>query len=388
MKPAPSFRDPRLDVFRGAALLMIFINHMPGNLFQALTLQRFGFADAAEVFVLLAGIASALAYGAVLDRGGLRACWSAVTARIVKLYAFHLVAFALVLLGALFASWHLADDAFMDTMGLDLVLSEPLLAFFGAVTLIYLPYYLDILPLYIVLLAALPAVLVTAKLRPWLPLAISAAIYALSQSTNINLPNMQAAQVWFFNPFAWQFLFIIGVTIGRAMVQGVPLPRLLKLALTVAAAVYVVFALLVAAPWQAIGPLANVTVLPLGALPFMDKTNLSLFRLADVLAKFWLVAMYLPVGARVLKSVCAWGLSLLGRHSLEVFTSGVVLSLIGSLVLREFSYALPAQVIVTLAGFACMLFLARMLELRRATERRTSGSVALASSVLVSQSPK
>ena len=57
-------RDPRLDVFRGLCLVMIFINHMPKNLFENYTSRNFGFSDAAEGFVLMSGIAAGLAYSA------------------------------------------------------------------------------------------------------------------------------------------------------------------------------------------------------------------------------------------------------------------------------------------------------------------------------------
>jgi hypothetical protein len=55
-------RDTRLDVFRALALLTIFIDHVPGTVFEYLTLRNFGFADAAEAFVLISGIAVGLAY--------------------------------------------------------------------------------------------------------------------------------------------------------------------------------------------------------------------------------------------------------------------------------------------------------------------------------------
>jgi hypothetical protein len=65
-----SKRDPRIDVLRGIALLMIFVDHIPGNTLGLVTLHNFGFADAAEVFVLLAGMSSMFAYGRVFERDG------------------------------------------------------------------------------------------------------------------------------------------------------------------------------------------------------------------------------------------------------------------------------------------------------------------------------
>jgi hypothetical protein len=67
-----SARDPRIDFLRGLALITIFIDHVPANPFNLLTMRNFGFADAAELFVVLAGISSMLAYGSGFERKGAR----------------------------------------------------------------------------------------------------------------------------------------------------------------------------------------------------------------------------------------------------------------------------------------------------------------------------
>ena len=60
---SPAKRIDGIDCWRGLALLMIFIDHLPENVFQHVTQQNFGFSDAAEVFVFLSGVSVALAYG-------------------------------------------------------------------------------------------------------------------------------------------------------------------------------------------------------------------------------------------------------------------------------------------------------------------------------------
>src|SRR3989338_8354045 len=49
-------RDLRLDVFRGLCLVMIFMNHIPGTVYEHLTSRNFGFSDAAEGFVFMSGM--------------------------------------------------------------------------------------------------------------------------------------------------------------------------------------------------------------------------------------------------------------------------------------------------------------------------------------------
>ena len=68
-------RDARVDFFRGLALLFIFIDHIPGNSLAWLTLHNFGFADAGEIFVALAGYAAFLAYARTFeDEGAAAGC--------------------------------------------------------------------------------------------------------------------------------------------------------------------------------------------------------------------------------------------------------------------------------------------------------------------------
>src|SRR5688572_26151708 len=91
-RTSKSPRDPRLDVLRGAALVMIFATHVPGNVYEGLTLRTWGFSDAAEGFVLMSGVSAGLAYGLAFRpggdaSGGLRRVW----ARAWTLYLAHLL---------------------------------------------------------------------------------------------------------------------------------------------------------------------------------------------------------------------------------------------------------------------------------------------------------
>ncbi|TIU32045.1 MAG: hypothetical protein E5W28_12440, partial [Mesorhizobium sp.] len=63
-------RDTRIDVLRALALLTIFVDHVPGTVFENWTYKNFGFSDAAEAFVLISGISVALAYGTKFKPGG------------------------------------------------------------------------------------------------------------------------------------------------------------------------------------------------------------------------------------------------------------------------------------------------------------------------------
>src|SRR5580698_5209129 len=141
----PPRRDARVDVLRGIALIMIFIDHVPGNLLGLVTLRNFGFADAAELFVCRAGFASMAAYGGSFSRDGMMQGLRRVLLRCLHLYLFQALLLVTVLIVAgywirNFGAVPESDAAFLDT-GLD--------GLRHGLTLQALPGSLNILPLYI-----------------------------------------------------------------------------------------------------------------------------------------------------------------------------------------------------------------------------------------------
>src|SRR5438105_9559770 len=91
-------RDTRVDFFRGVALILIFIDHIPGNIFAKFTLTNFGFADAAEIFVFLAGYASFLAYDRAFEHGWLAGAAKAA-GRVRHLYVANLLVLVVCVAG-------------------------------------------------------------------------------------------------------------------------------------------------------------------------------------------------------------------------------------------------------------------------------------------------
>ena len=67
-------RDPRLDFFRGLGMFIILIAHIPWNSWTDWIPARFGFSDAADLFVFCSGMASALAFGRVFAEQGWLMC--------------------------------------------------------------------------------------------------------------------------------------------------------------------------------------------------------------------------------------------------------------------------------------------------------------------------
>src|SRR3546814_19245199 len=50
------FRSPRRDFFRGVAMLIIFVAHVPDNPWAGFIPARFGWSDATEMFVFCSGL--------------------------------------------------------------------------------------------------------------------------------------------------------------------------------------------------------------------------------------------------------------------------------------------------------------------------------------------
>src|SRR6187455_1139470 len=70
VQTVPTERDLRLDLFRGIALWLIFLDHIPTNIVNWVTIRNYGFSDAAEIFVFISGYTAAFVYGrAMAERG-------------------------------------------------------------------------------------------------------------------------------------------------------------------------------------------------------------------------------------------------------------------------------------------------------------------------------
>lgn len=366
MRASAQSRDVRLDMLRGLALLIIFVDHIPGMIFAGLTPQAFGYADAAEAFVLIAGLSAYQAYNSRLATAGVLRGSLPILTRVWQLYVTHLALVVLVAGIAGYAARRFGDPNYLEALGLDVFVADPALALVGVVTLTFLPNFLDILPLYMVVLSLLPLVLLALRVHWMLPLGLSFALYMLAQITGLNLPNIQASRVWFFNPLAWQFIFVGGVVLAHlaATRRLEPLFRQRRLVvfITTLAAAYVLFSLLSVAPWRQIPSLANVSLIDPADLPVADKTNLTVLRLVDGLAKAWLIAVLIPRTAGWLNAFPARMLSVMGRQSLPVFVLGLVMSTVCGVILRETGFGLAIQFAVLLVGSAILIAFAALLD--------------------------
>jgi hypothetical protein len=354
----PIGRDMRIDAVRGLALLIIFINHMPGNALAAMMPHNFGFSDAADIFVLLAGISATLAYGSLLDRRGIWIGALRIGGRIWTLYIAHIVVFVIVCGVVARAVTGTQNPLYIEAINIQPFFNDTLSALVDALTLTYQPHYLDILPLYIVLLAAFPVIYRAVRISPALTLLASVLVWRGAVFFNLNLPNTGAAG-WFFNPFAWQLVFTIGVVIGLGLQLGIAVPR--SAAISAGAIGFLVFSLLVKVssgnPFGLAFLNEWIESLQIGS----DKTNLAWVRVLHLAALAWLFIRFVPTSPTM---VCGWlgrSLAVTGRHPLEVFCAGIVLSILGQIILAETYFALGVQLLVCLGGVTMLIGLGNFL---------------------------
>jgi hypothetical protein len=342
---AKTLRDPRIDVLRGLALAMIFVDHIPTDVLNTVTMHNFGFCDAAEVFVLLAGMSSMLAYGKVFQRDGALSGLRQIAVRCGRIYIFQL-SLMLATICILLVWSHL--DHFTPKI-IAPILGRPMAALAHGLTLRALPEYLDILPLYIVLLASFPAIYAGISKSPVIALCGSAGVWlAANVFPSLDLPNWMDGQGWYFNPFAWQFLFTIGAVL--AVIMG---KHRGDLPASVSgwwfAAAFLVFAFVQSFPWHD----WHLPDLNLFAMAPPEKSTLAPLRIFDILALMYPL-FSAPGVRRLAHSVWLRPVEACGRHSLEVFSVGCLLALFGRLEFHTAGQTVLQEVLVNLIGFGTM----------------------------------
>jgi hypothetical protein len=349
-------RDLRVDIVRGFALWAIFVNHTPGNVMGSVTPRNYTLSDATEAFVLLAGYAAGLAYGIVMDRQGWFFAASRVLGRVFTLYVAHIFLLVVFTAQVGFSAERLDAAAYLDELHLDPFASDPYRALLEALLLRYQPSFLNILPLYIVVLAMFAAAMPLMR-RPWLMLGLSAALWLSARVFGLSLPSWRGED-WFFNPLAWQLLFFIGCALGYRPPGGsaisVPWRRWAGALCWLLLAAGAVLTVLIYFQWD-----FTEARLPAFApwLAAIDKASLHPLRLATMLALTYLIAHLVSREAGWLRSRPALLLALLGQQALPVFCAGIALSFLGRVAL-EFTEGWWMQVAVNLGGIGALVGLA------------------------------
>jgi len=345
-------RDARLDLFRGFANWAIFLDHTPHQILSSLTTRNYGFSDAADLFVFIAGYTGAFVFGRVMIERGYAAAASRLAKRAFTLYAAHiiLVAIYIAVIACVSREFHDPDD--LNQFNVAVFMDMPFREFIQALALRYKPVNLDVLPLYILLLGAFAPTLWLMVRKPNWTLAGSLVVYVAARHFGWNLPSSPSGR-WYFNPFTWQLLFFLGAWIalsGSGAIQSVVRTR----ATFWLAIACIIFAFVVT---------MAIRVPDLGGLvphwivePFdpNDKTNLAPYRVVHFMALAVVVTRFLHLDSPILQWRALAPLIRCGQHSLQVFCTGIVLSFCAHAAIELSLNSLWVQIAVGAIGILLM----------------------------------
>ncbi|HEY2184109.1 MAG TPA: OpgC domain-containing protein [Xanthobacteraceae bacterium] len=365
-------RDLRLDLFRGLALWLIFLDHIPSNLVAWITIRNYGFSDATEIFVFVSGYTAAFVYGREMRERGFVIAGAHILRRAWQIYVAHVFLFAIYLAEIIYVANRFENPLYAEETNILDFLKQPDVTIIQALLLKFKPANMDVLPLYIVLLLLFSPVLWLLLRQSTLALAASVLLYVLTWQFNWNLPSYPSGH-WFFNPFAWQLLFVFGAWCALGGAQR--LSRVLESRVTLAiASAYLVFAFLIALSWY-LPTMGRYVPHWLKELIYpIDKVNLDVLRFAHFLALAVLTVHFVPRDWPGLTSRWLRAAIICGQHSLEIFCLGVFLSFAAHFAMTELSPELWMQVLASVLGILIMIAAAGMLTWYKRAEGRSPTS--------------
>ncbi|MDD9910572.1 MAG: OpgC domain-containing protein [Ahrensia sp.] len=373
-KPVTRIRDPRLDFYRGLAMFIIFIAHVPANFWALWIPARFGFSDATEMFVFCSGMASAVAFGGSFRRGGWWIGSARVTFRVWQIYWAHIALFFLA------ATMLAAIDEFGDfqkvyigSLNLWKFFADPGPQLIGLFTLTYVPNFFDILPMYMVLLLMMPLMMALARINLWFVAIAMALFWIFAQGRFLDLIGLGGLHIefpaepwsqrpWFFNPFGWQLIFFTGFAFMIGWLR--PPPVNWKL-ITLASAIVFTFMLFSSVA-------IRILQFEWSRMIYSDyrilvtKTDFGILRYVHFLALAylgWVVAgegghrlriegagLVARIGRRIVALITK-----VGQQSLAVFLTSLILALLAGFVLDLVGRSGLNVLAINLTGFAALI---------------------------------
>lgn len=358
-------RDLRLDACRGLALWFIFIDHIPNNALGWLTLRNYGFSDTTEVFVFVSGYTCMLAYGGALREQG----WPTIMARALRRGLEIYAAFLLLLIAYFVLIWVVGGGGrFLDETNTRFFFDNPGAALIHAVALQYTPVNTDILPTFVLLHLAFPALLWLMLRSTAVALAVSLLLYLAVQVYSWHVPAWPSGELY-FNPLAWQVLFVFGawyVYEGAGRLKTIVQSRTaLALAL-----LYLAFSLAITLSWQ-IEALKGFIPGVISKLIYpIYKSHLAPVRLLHFLALAIAVVRLTPRHWNGLPKPLITATIRCGENSLAIYCFSILLSFIGFAILTQVSGTFAMQAAVSLAGIALMIAAATLLTREAKRDRR------------------
>jgi hypothetical protein len=345
-------RDLRLDLFRGIANWAIFLDHIPDNVVNWITTRNYGFSDAADLFVFISGYTASFVYARMMLERGFIVGATRLTKRVWQLYVAHIILFVIYIASISYLALRFGDSDMINEFNVAGLVDNATETLRQGLFLRFKPLNLDVLPLYIVLMGLFPPVLWFMLRKPDLTMALSIVLWLAARHYGLNLTAYPAGQ-WYFNPYAWQVLFVFGAwcAMGGARRSGAVINSPITLWLCLG---YLAFALVMtmAGRFPTLGGMFPGWLF--SAFNPNDKTNLAPYRFLHFVVIVILVIRFVPKDWPGLEWKVFDPLIVCGQQSLAVFCVGVFLSFVGHFELSMSSGSLFAQIFVSIAGIAIM----------------------------------
>ncbi|MCA8882506.1 MAG: OpgC domain-containing protein [Rhodobacteraceae bacterium] len=355
-------RDIRLDFYRGIAMCIILIAHIPYNRFSNYIPARFGFSDATEIFVFCSGMASAIAFGRVFATRGLGYGTLRIGYRVWQVYWAHIgLFFAIAVTMAALDGTGLFEKVYLTALNLHPFFDATEQNLIGLMTLSYVPNYFDVLPMYLGILAMIPVMMALASVHPALALGASAALWAVTQTGALSLgAEPWSEREWFFNPFGWQLIFFTGFGFMRGWFPKPPVKPVL-----VAVAIVLLIAVVPFARWQIWTHIPWIEAWRDANRVLIAKTDFGILRYAHFLLLAYVAWVLAGPGGSHIRAdgdglgARIWGVVLrcilkIGQQSLAVFITSMWLAQMLGVLLDVTGRGLGAVWFANLIGIACI----------------------------------
>lgn len=346
--------DLRLFLLLGIAAWFLFLDHVPHNAVSLLTMRNFGFSGATDLFVFVGGYTAAILYGRMMLERGFVVTATRIFKRLWQLYAAYIVLFVIYIDLIGYVARQSRASELIEDFNVTGIVDHAIRTLIHGLLLQAKPLNLDVLQLFIVLMAAFPLVLFGMVRRPNITMAASVALYAAARHFDWNLSSFPDGK-WYLNPYCWQLLFVLGAWLALSGANQMRALRTLQdyPSLRAVAWLYLLFALAVTVagkfPQTGLVPgLLHDTFLP------DHKENLAPFRVLHFLALAFLFAHMIPRDWSGFRWPALQPVIKCGQEWLAVFCAGVFLSFAGHLVLITGPDSLVMHVLVSAIGIAIM----------------------------------
>lgn len=345
--------DLRPCLLLGIAVWFLFLDHVPHNAVSLLTMRNFGFSGAVDLFVFVGGYTAAILYGRMMLERGFVVTATRIFKRLWQLYAAYIVLFVVYINLIGYVARQSAAPALISEFNVTGIVDHTIRTLIHGLLLRAKPLNLDVLQLFIVLMAIFPFVVAGMVRRPNVTVAASIGLYFTARLLDWNLSAFPDGH-WYLNPFCWQLPFVLGAWLALGAPDQIRAVRKLQefAILRAAAWLYLLLALAVTVA----GKFPQTAIVPelLGELFPNDRENLAPHRLLHFLALAFLFTYLVPRNWSGFHWQALQPVIKCGQEWLATFCAGVFLSFAGHLVLVNSPDSLAIHVLVSLVGILVM----------------------------------